>query len=97
MDKDSLKRLLAGLSIAGLLSGAGLVAPPAAFGASSWTGDKKPPGQSGETEDKAGTVGTEKPAGESSWTGSKEGTGSADEEKKDTDKKESKGGKSSWT
>ncbi len=35
MDKDSLKRLLAGLSIAGLLSGAGLAAPPAVFGASS--------------------------------------------------------------
>jgi radical SAM modification target selenobiotic family peptide len=35
MDRNALKRLLAGLSIAGLLSGAGLVSPPAAFGSSS--------------------------------------------------------------
>ncbi|UCG78579.1 MAG: selenobiotic family radical SAM modification target peptide [Nitrospirota bacterium] len=34
MNRDVLKKLLAGISIAGLLSGAGLVAPSTSFGAS---------------------------------------------------------------
>ncbi len=35
MDKETLKRMLAGLSIAGLLSGVGAASPPPAAGESS--------------------------------------------------------------
>lgn len=102
MDKDQLKRMLAGLSIAGLISGAGLVvSAPDALGGSSWTGKKSGAVSTEMTDQKAKG---EKTEGMSSWTGDKSGAGSAEEEKAPgydeqgaDDAEEGKdSGKSSW-
>ena len=66
MDKKDLKKLLAGLSIAGLIGGAGLSMGGCA--ATAWSGEKQSGAGGTETTQEAPA---QQPAGGSGWGGSK--------------------------
>ena len=99
MDKKELKKMLAGVGIAGLLSGAGGAATSAsAASPSGWSASKV---GAGSAEVKAVIEKTVEPevlkkkAGDSGWSAAKKGAVSADEVKKEV--LEKKAGDSGWS
>lgn len=88
MDQKDLKKLLAGLSLTGLLTSAGLgICPPTAHGGSGWSGK----------DTSAGSAEIEEKKGGSGWSGKDEGAVGTDEEKEEKEaKKEKEKGGSAW-
>ena len=87
MESKDLKKLLAGIGIASLISAGGLSLSGCAS-SSGWTADKDSAGSAVEKE-------VEKKAGDSGWTATKDSAGSAAEKaKKEAEKK---AGDSGWT
>ena len=86
MESKDLKKLLAGIGIASLISAGGLSLSGCAS-SSGWTADKDSAGSAVEE--------VEKKAGDSGWTATKDSAGSAAEKAKKDVKK--KAGDSGWT